>query len=137
VGDLDGDNRLDVVVGVRDVPPGTRRIGVLLNQGGRDNWKAVDYPMPEGPELIGLGQLDGDGRLDLVVRQVDGTLALLRNEGGTLVRRQEIPVPKLLGVGLGTLLVRDLDGDKRADIVGCYSVAFGKNSLAVFLNRTP
>jgi hypothetical protein len=62
LGDLDGDNQPDLIVGKFD-----NALTVLLNQGAGTFTAPIDYPTPLAPVSFAAGDLDGDHKLDLVV----------------------------------------------------------------------
>jgi hypothetical protein len=133
-GDLNGDGRMDLALSVTI----DRRLVLLLNQGGRDQWTRVDHPLPEQSNCVALGDLNGDGRADVVAGQ-GNRLALFHNAGGgVLVLRQFVP----LDMVPQSLVLRDFDGDQRMDIaVDCskHLGPMGPSSYAVIvlLNQTP
>jgi hypothetical protein len=74
---------------------------------------------------VALGDVNGDGRLDVVAANVAGSVqVLLGNGDGTLQPGQ---IYTLAGVSASSVALADLDGDGRLDIVvseknsGCYS----------------
>ena len=120
-----------------DVPE-KRRLTVLLNQGGRDKWVVIDNAVDRLVSPIALGDLDGDGRPDVVVNLADmnsGAVGVLRNQGGGMFALcKTLPVK-----GGGAITLGDFDGDKRLDIAArdWFSTDMGNFAVAVFLNRTP
>lgn len=110
--DLDGDGRLDLVVDHRDGH------GVLIFHGEGDGaFASPGTLVPVGGDPyrgFALGDLDGDGRLDLVTpnpREVGVTLHA-REDGFGFVRAAPVPAPAPFAVALA-----DFDGDGRLDLV--------------------
>jgi VCBS repeat protein len=92
---------------------------------------ALRYPTGAGPNTIAIGDLNGDGRPDVVTSdENDSTIAVLLNRGGGrlgALRRYdagEIPY----GVA-----IHDLNGDGKPDVVAVDYVESG--SVLVFLNE--
>jgi hypothetical protein len=116
-GDLDGDGIIDLAAGDFDA----HTMSLLPGIGDGGFHRALTIPMPLGlrPRDFGLGDLDRDGLLDLVVPSdtVDGRIAIYLNKSS--VGSFLFSGPQLIRVGSGTgaVLIHDLDGDQRADIV--------------------
>lgn len=118
LGDFNGDGRTDLAYfGLPDKL-------VVRHQSGQGEWKEKSQQrLPDvaaGSWCVAAGDLDGNGRDDLVVLGKHETLILYQHENGTLA-----PPVKLLNTSdkLGLVQVADLDGDSRHDL--CYLAGDG------------
>ncbi len=121
LGDLDGDDDLDAVLGLT----GEDAVAVFFNNGNGLFGNIVSYPVgiapPDGyggagsPMGVALGDLDGDGDLDLVVaNDADRNVSVLLNDGlGSLAPQ----VMYEAGVYPWGLAIAPMDGDQAPDIV--------------------
>ncbi|MCI1188424.1 FG-GAP-like repeat-containing protein [Hymenobacter sp. DH14] len=120
VGDLNGDGRPDIVVTNGNLPTAS----VLLGQGGGTFAAAVPYATGANgsPNGLALGDVNNDGRLDLVVTNYNtGTAGVLLGQaGGTFAAVVQYATgaaaSQPIGVALG-----DLNGDGWLDIVAATS----------------
>lgn len=116
LGDLNGDGRLDIVVAVLPQDPTASRLEVLLNRGKRSFDPVVIYPALGWIEDTAMGDVDGDGNLDVVAAYGwygPNQISILPGAGdGTLATRLDV----LTGGKTVRPAIRDLDGDGHADI---------------------
>ncbi len=101
--DLTGDGKVDVAVG----NAGSGTVGILAGNGSGGFAAAASYPA-SNPRMLGFGDLNGDGRTDIVSA---GGGVLLATAGGGFTAGPSLGGPS--GVELG-----DFNGDGRLDLVG-------------------
>ncbi|HET9623974.1 MAG TPA: VCBS repeat-containing protein [Kofleriaceae bacterium] len=113
--DLDGDGKLDAV-GPRPTffaPEARRVVTVQLGTGGGVFHAPVDVAVASPPIAAVTGDLDHDGKLDLVVLTDSATESVLRGNGdGTFQPRIDLAAP-----GVTAIAIADLDGDHKADLI--------------------
>jgi len=79
LGDLDGDGNLDLVVANR-LSAGPPTVSVLLGNGNGTFEPKTDFTTGNIPVSVALGDLDGDGDLDIAVaNEADNTVSILLN----------------------------------------------------------
>jgi hypothetical protein len=120
--DLDDDGMLDVVT-VGYQPSSQSTVSVLLGTGGGQLAAPTDYgvnryPVSLGPQSVALGELTGDGNLDIAVvldSAVAGSVVTMPGRGdGTFDNNKD------LGGGAaspGSLVLADLNGDGSLDVI--------------------
>lgn len=137
-GDLDGDGDPDMLVGEwRD------RVAYYRNDGpGPDGllprWTLADSTaavLSRGRNTTPtLGDLDGDGDLDLLVGEASGTLNYYRNDGGVAGPSFQLVSDRFQEIDIGRRSVPalvDLDGDGDLDL----AVGTEASGLRVFINE--
>ena len=135
--DLDGDGKPDVVTAnLSSSGPGV--VSVLRNKSSVGNITFapdVDFPGLGGPLSVEVGDLDGDGKADLVVGSYGGqAVAVYQNTStpGTINSNSFAPAVNLPANGEVTVaVIGDLDGDGRPDLA---VVTHIPDHLSVFRN---
>jgi hypothetical protein len=144
VGDLDGDGKLDILVAVfgsLTAGDGTV-VSVFRNtstSGQLSFAPRVDLPVDLGPRSVAVGDLDGDGRLDIVTANYGGsgsnhTISVIRNlsAAGTLTFSPAVNYS--VSAGPIRVLVHDVTGDGRPDVIVANYANGGGNTLSVLRN---
>jgi hypothetical protein len=122
VGDFDGDGKPDIVVAPRG-NPANAVVDVFLNTGNGTFANKVTYATGTGPWAVAVGDVNGDGKLDIVT--ANGNVGV----GANLMADNTVSV--LLGTGTGTfgaksdftvgsdpqsVVLGDFNGDGKLDI---------------------
>jgi hypothetical protein len=122
VGDVNGDGKLDIVT-AGSASDEVGSVSVLLGKGGGDFATAVNYPSGSGPHGLALADLNGDGKLDLVVacaEPLGGKLYVFLGRGDGAFPASSTYDAGYQPTALG---LADLNGDRRLDVVvGWYDV---------------
>ena len=132
LGDVNGDGKLDLVT----ANYGSNNVTVLLGNGNGTFTAASGSPVTVGfaPNSVALGDVNGDGKLDLVVANGDSnTLTVMLGIGdGTFTAAAGSPVA--VGSGPHSVALGDLNGDGKLDLVAANSLSI---NVTVLLNQVP
>jgi hypothetical protein len=119
LGDVDGDRRPDLVVASAAQPEGTPGRVFVKRGDGKGGFEDVPgfVSVPPSPRLGVLADVDGDTRLDVVLTHDDASrVSVLVNRGSG--RFAPSPgSPHEIGAPAFGLVVADVDGDRRNDLV--------------------
>jgi hypothetical protein len=128
VADLNGDGTADIIIPNLE----GNNVSVLLGEGKGTFVQPTGSPFPldRFPNIVAMGDVDGDGSVDVVVSNPDGghitILAMTRN--GRVASRKHLSVrehPK-------GLAIRDVDGDGKGDIA---VTNISENTVTVIFGR--
>lgn len=133
-GDLDGDGKPDMVVGLGNIGLGLRLFRNTSTGGGISFAPPVTRSTPHIAYSLALGDMDGDGRLDIIVTDNTVNASVYRNNSTVGTLSFASPVYLSLGSGLAQGIgVGDLDGDGRTDLVIADQ---DQNKICVFRNNS-
>lgn len=129
--DVDGDGKPDLI----GISAGSNSVSVLLNNSTKGNVAFSDAQTfltgvsTTNPLDIAVDDIDGDGKIDIVVANYYGTVAVFRN----LSTKGQLKLDKPLAIGLVSyysngVVVTDLDGDQKPDL------AISAGGVSVFRN---
>ena len=131
IGDLDGDGKPDLAV----ANGGSNNISVLRNTGSAGSLgfaTKADYPTGTIPYSVAIGDLDGDGKSDLVVPNYSSaTVSVLRNTGSAGSPSFATKVDYPTGTNPQSVAIGDLDGDGKPDLAVANG---GSATVSVLLN---
>ncbi|MDO7886633.1 IPT/TIG domain-containing protein [Hymenobacter cheonanensis] len=135
VGDVDGDGDLDLVAATSI---GRYSVSVRLNDGTGNFTPPTRNPNPVvggNPNNLALGDLDGDGDLDLLAANTSSnTVSVRLNDGrGNFTSPTSNPEPAV-GSDPESLALGDLDGDGDLDLLTTCSNGY---AVSVRLNQAP
>jgi len=123
--DFNGDSAPDLALIY--APGDSRRIAVLINQGGGTFNPPVDYVVGTNPAGLATLDLNHDGRNDLVVVGDSSIYVMFGNANGTF----QNPVTYAAGVGALSVTLADVNGDRFPDI----AATAADSSVTILLNN--
>jgi len=138
LGDLNGDGKLDIVVANRS----ESSVSVFKNTSIKGSITTnslatrIDFPTGSSPNSVAIGDLDNDGKPDLVSSNTkDNSLSILKNlgkvgviDGTTFASKIDVALPNAWIVVLG-----DIDIDGKLDIVASNLIG---NTMSVLKNNS-
>jgi gliding motility-associated-like protein len=139
IADLDGDGKADMAV----ANSASATVSVFRNTGSSGSITSssfaskVDFATGSSPRSVSLGDLDGDGKVDMAIANAfSNTVSVLRNtsSGGSITASSFAnKVDFTTGAFPYSVSIGDLDGDGKADMaIANYNI----NSVSVFRNTS-
>ena len=136
-GDLDGDGKPDLVVSLCGIYTCNSIISIFHDTGSNGVVSfapRIDLTISGAPQDLALGDIDGDGMLDIVTANYSGTtVSVLRNTGSPGIISFAPKVDFGTGFGPRSVAIGDLNGDGKLDLA-IANVATGANSISVLRN---
>jgi hypothetical protein len=129
VGDLNGDGKRDLVAAGTNVPGKVSGVSILLNRGRGSFGAPRAYRTGWDASAVAIGDLNGDGKLDLATANGDDI--------SVLINRGDSRFPKSVQYGSREpydIAIGDLNGDGKADLVTANAKP-SVNSISVYINR--
>lgn len=135
-GDIDGDGKVDLIV----TNSGSTTVSVFRNTVSQGFISSssfatkVDFTSASGPKTIKLGDIDGDGKLDIVVVNTGGSISLFRNtstSGSITTGSLAAKVDYTTGSSPYDASLLDVNGDGKVDIAVTNS---SSNTVSIFRN---
>jgi hypothetical protein len=120
MGDMDADGKLDLLIGTAE---GNNEVSVFRNistPGVLSFAPHLDFPAAGWVDTVAVGDLNGDGKLDvLAVNQMDSTFSIFENVGTGSFTNTSLAtrVDFVSGSNPYSVSVVDLDGDGRPDVI--------------------
>lgn len=115
IGDLDGNGKNDLAI----TNNGNNSVSVMRNISsiGTVNFATkIDFTTCSNPSSVNIGDIDGNGKLDLAVANSNSLVSILRNIDTNGTYNFEAKVDFTIGSGTRSLIIGDLDGDGKPDL---------------------
>jgi|GEM_PF-474602 len=134
--DLDGDGKTDMVV----INTQSNNVTVYHNEAADGSVDASSFPVAksvtlavgDAPKSITTGDVDGDGKPDLVISNYAGrTLSILRNTSSNGILSFENQVTVNTSSGSNMIAMNDMNGDGKPDIITANA---GSSTVSIFRN---
>ena len=130
--DYNYDGKMDLIVGnygyFRPFSTYKSGLAILENIGTTTKPKfklnTDDYNFLSNYNLVGMhpafGDLDGDGKADMIIGELTGNLHFFKNTGGSIANFQTLNTPQYFGIDVGQYsapFIYDLNGDSLNDLI--------------------
>jgi hypothetical protein len=131
--DFNGDGKLDVAVITADEDGYPSNVIILLGNGDGTLQSPVAYASQTDGVTIIAGDVNGDGKQDVVVGSPNGPISVMYGKGDGSFQAPILLYAPANEIGLYSAAVADFNGDGRLDIVGAMSYPMA--GIAIFLQN--
>lgn len=134
-GDFDGDGILDIAVASKSV----NTIAVFKGYGYSGAlyfYQAIEFNTLASPTSLATGDIDLDGKPDIIIGHNNSTISILRNTSSNSYISFATRVDKALAAGTtnGKVAVADVDGDALSQVDIVVACSGSTNQISVFRN---
>lgn len=136
-GDLNGDGKVDIAV----VSYNDKTVSAYLNEstlGQVQFSNPLTVSTPINPITVAIGDIDGDGKQDMVVGTLGTLISVYRNTStsGALSFAPRVDATAGSEVEYGNIALGDVDGDGKIDIVMSSPVANTSGNISIVPNNS-
>ena len=134
LGDFNGDGKPDIAVS--GGASGSGEVSILINNGNGTFKSPVNYSISGNVQALATADLNGDGKLDLVVSSggTSATISVLLGNGDGTFGSPNVYTSNLLSVYSATITVADFNGDGKPDLAVTNSEG-PANAVAIVLGN--